>query len=93
MERRGAAGGRATFERHGREHVKAIGAKAFASLVAGRFQGDRQGAIDRLHLRAHEARLDSFVDRELARRLDQGEKVAGMELPVLSDPDEIPGNR
>jgi hypothetical protein len=88
MDRRGAAGGRATFERHGREHMKAIGAKSFQSLVADRFQGDRQGAIDWLHLRAHESRIDSFVDRELARRLDQGEKVAAMELPVLSDPDD-----
>jgi hypothetical protein len=43
--------------------MKAIGAKAFQSLVAGKFQGDKQGAIDWLHLRAHEARLESFVDR------------------------------
>jgi hypothetical protein len=68
--------------------MKAIGATGFQCLVAGRFQGDRQGAIDRLHLRDHEAKLDSFVDRELARRLDQGESIAAMELPVSSDPDD-----
>jgi hypothetical protein len=65
-----------------------IGRKGFASLVAGRFQGDRQGAIDWLHTRAHGARLDSFVDRELARRLDQGEQIVSMELPVLSEPND-----
>jgi hypothetical protein len=66
------------------------GDKGFASLVAGKFQGDRQGAIDCLHARAHEAKIESFGDRDIARRLDQGERVAGMELPVLSDPDEVP---
>jgi hypothetical protein len=70
--------------------MKSIGAKGFQNLVAGKFQGDRQGAIDWLHLRAHEARIESFVDGELARRLERGEQVACMELPVLSDPDEIP---
>jgi hypothetical protein len=78
-------------ERQGVQHLKEIGDKGFASLVAGRFQGDRQGAIDWLHLRSYEARLECFVDRELARRLDQGREVACMELPFLSDPDdEIP---
>jgi hypothetical protein len=65
-----------------------IGRREFASLVANRFQGDRQGAIDWLHLRAHEAVLENFVDRELARRLDQGEQVARLEMPCLSDPDD-----
>jgi hypothetical protein len=46
MERRGAAAGRATVERHGREHMKFIGARGFDSLVAGRFRGVRLGAID-----------------------------------------------
>ena len=67
-----------------------IGRKGFASLVANRFQGDRQGAIDWLHLRSHEARLESFVDRELARRLDQGEQIVSMEIPVILDPDDEP---
>jgi hypothetical protein len=87
----GSKGGRTTFERHGPKHMAEIGAKGFASLVANRFQGDRQGAIDWLHLQAHEAKLDSFVDRELARRLEQGEEVACIEMPVLSGPDdEVP---
>jgi len=35
--------------------------------------------------------LEGFADRELARRLEQGEQIAPMELPVVSDPDdEIP---
>jgi hypothetical protein len=67
-----------------------IGRRGFASLVANRFQGDRQGAIDWLHLRAHEAMLENFVDRELARRLDQGEPVACIEMTCVSDPDDEP---
>jgi hypothetical protein len=39
-------------------------------------------------LKRHEAQIDSFVDRELARRVENGEKVNSMELPVLSEPDD-----
>jgi hypothetical protein len=70
--------------------MKAIGAKGFAALVASKFQGDRQGCIDWLHAKAHEKMIEGFADRELARRLDQGQRIASIELPVLSDPDEIP---
>lgn len=49
-QRSGAKGGRETVKRHGPKHMAEIGAKGFASLVAGKFQGDRQGAIDWLHL-------------------------------------------
>ncbi len=84
----GSAGGRATFERHGRDHMKAIGARGFQAFTDRYFAGDRQQATEWLRLRAHEKRLDGFVDKELARRLDQGQEIASMELPILSDPDE-----
>ncbi len=67
-----------------------IGAKGFKSFTDRYFQGDRTQAGDWLRTRAHEKRIEGFVDRELARRLENGENVACMELPVLSDPDDAP---
>ncbi len=52
------------------------------------FQGDRQQAGEWLRTRAHEKRVDSFVDRELARRLEHGEKTVCEEIPCLSGPDD-----
>jgi hypothetical protein len=85
---RGSAGGRACVERHGKQYMAEIGRKGFASLVASKFQGDRQGCIDWLHARAHEKMIEGFADRELARMLDQGEQIASIDLPVISEPDE-----
>jgi hypothetical protein len=67
-----------------------IGRKGFQSFTDRYFAGDKQQAGDWLRTRAHEKKLDSFVDRELARRLDQGQEVACIELPVLSEADEVP---
>jgi hypothetical protein len=92
MERgaRGSKGGRTTFERYGPRHMAEIGARGFAATVARHWQGDRQGCLDWLRARAHEKRIDAFVDRELQRRLDNGGKTVCEELPVLSDPDDLP---
>jgi hypothetical protein len=65
-----------------------IGRKGFETTVARHWQGDRAAYRDYLGLRRHEAQIESIVDRELARRLDQGEQVTSMELPVLSGPDD-----
>lgn len=86
----GSKGGRTTAERYGPKYMAEFGAKGFATTVARHWQGDRKAYRDYLGLRRHEAQLDSFVDRELQRRLDQGEKIVSMELPILSDPDELP---
>ncbi|QDV34974.1 hypothetical protein ElP_28710 [Tautonia plasticadhaerens] len=67
-----------------------IGAKGFATTVARHWNGDRQGYRDYLGLRRHEQQIESFVEREQARRLAAGEKIVCHELPVLSDPDELP---
>jgi hypothetical protein len=88
---RGAAGrkgGRTTYERYGSKHMAEIGAKGFATTVARHWQGDRQAYRDYLGLKRHEAQIESFVDRELQRRLENGEQIASMELPVLSRPDD-----
>lgn len=67
-----------------------IGAKGFAATLSRHRQGDCQGCLDWLRTRTHEKLIDSFADRELARRLDQGEKIACLELPCVSDPDDGP---
>lgn len=84
---RGSAGGRAVVERLGKEHMAEIGRRGFESFTSRYFQGDRQQATDWLRERAHERKIDSFADRELKRRLENGADVASMELPVLSEPD------
>ncbi len=86
----GSKGGRTTFERYGRKHMQEIGAKGFATTVARHWQGDRAAYRDYLGLRRHETQIDSFVDREMQRRLDAGEQTVCMEIPVLSDPDDMP---
>jgi hypothetical protein len=86
----GSKGGRTTFERYGSKHMAEIGKRGFETTAARHWNGDSQGYRDYLGLRRHEAQIESLVDRELQRRLDQGQEVACMELPVLSDPDEIP---
>lgn len=90
MERSGSAGGKETLRRHGVEHFREIGKRGFQSFTDRYFQGDRQQAGDWLRTRAHEKRIDGFVERELARRLENGEKVACEELPALSEPDIVP---
>ncbi len=87
---RGSAGGRATLEKHGVEHFRELGRKGFQSFTDRYFSGDRQQAGDWLRTRAHEKRLDSFVEKELARRLENGEKVVCEEIPCFSEPDEVP---
>jgi hypothetical protein len=34
--------------------------------------------------------LKNIVERELARRLENGEKIAREEIPCFSEPDEVP---
>ena len=67
-----------------------IGARGFETTVNRHWGGDRASYLKYLRERANESVLEGFVDRELARRLDQGQEMVCMELPVLSDPDEIP---
>lgn len=90
MDRPGSAGGRETLKRHGVEHFREIGKRGFQSFTDRYFSGDRQQAGDWLRTRAHEKRLDSFVERELARRLENGEKIVCEEIPVMSEADEVP---
>jgi hypothetical protein len=84
----GSEGGRTTYERYGTKYMAEIGAKGFATTVARHWQGDRRAYRDYLGLKRHEAQIECFVDRELKRRLEDGEPIASVELPVLSGPDD-----
>jgi hypothetical protein len=87
---RGSAGGRETLRRYGKEHFREIGRRGFESFTQRYFQGDRQHAGEWLRTRAHEKRIDSFVERELDRRLEDGEKTVCEEMPILSEAGELP---
>jgi hypothetical protein len=47
-------------------------------------------ARDWLRTRAHEKRLHAFAERELARRLENGEQTVCEEMPVLREADGVP---
>lgn len=51
----GAMGGRRTFERHGRDHMSAIGKRGFAALATFA-RGGRKAALGRLVARGRLAR-------------------------------------
>jgi len=60
--------------------------------------GDRPGISPRparaatawLRTRTHERKIDTFVEPELARRLENGEQPGCEEIPVLGEADEVP---
>jgi hypothetical protein len=88
MERRGAAGGRATVKKHGKAHMAAIGAKSFAATVARHYAGDREEYLRAQRAKAAEYGVSGFVDRLLREELAEGKRIASRELPVFSDPDD-----
>lgn len=88
MPVRGQAGGIATFRKLGRGHMAAIGRKGFESFTARYFAGDREAAGTWLRTRAYERQAETFAERELQRRLEAGDKVACVELPVVTTDDE-----
>lgn len=75
---------------HGTAHMKAIGQRGFETTVNRHFGGSKAEYIKFLHGRASELGVGGFVDRELQRRLDQGEQIASMEIPILSDAEDDP---
>jgi hypothetical protein len=80
--------GRTTFERYSSKQMAEIGANDFQPFTERYFHGDRQQDGERLGTQAHEKRIESFVDRRLARRLDNGEKTVCEEIPCLSGSDD-----
>ena len=88
MPGRGSEGGRATFERHGSEHMAEIGRKGFTSFTCKYFAGDREAAMEWLRRRAYEREAETHAERELNRRLAKGDKVASVEIPVVTTEDD-----
>lgn len=68
--------------------MAAIGRIGFQSFTDRYFGGDREAAGSWLRTRAYERQAETFAERELQRRLDAGEKVACVELPVVTTDDE-----
>jgi hypothetical protein len=87
---RGSAGGRATLEKHGVEHFRELGRRGFQSFTDRYFSGDREAAMEWLRTRAYVKQADTFAERELQRRIQNGEKMASVELPVYSYGDDEP---
>jgi len=88
---RGQAGGKAVLAKYGPDHFRELGRKGFETFVARYFDGDRAEAMSWLRVRAYESQAETFAERELARRIANGEKVASVELPVYTtDDDGIP---
>jgi hypothetical protein len=86
----GSAGGRETLRRHGVEHFRELGRRGFQSFTDRYFSGDREAAMSWVRLRAYERQAETFAERELARRIENGEKTACVELPVYSTEDDVP---
>jgi hypothetical protein len=84
----GAEGGRATFQRHGRKYMQAIGAKGFATLVARHFAGDKPAAIAWLHAHAAESLIDRLVSEKLDRQIADGATCVVEEIPVILWPED-----
>ena len=84
----GADGGRATFKKHGREHMQEIGARGFATLVARHFAGDKEAAVAWLHAHAAESLIDRLVSEKLDRQIAEGATCVAEELPIILWPDD-----
>lgn len=78
------------MRKYGAKHFRELGRKGFESFCCRYFQGDREQATAWLRTRAAEKQAETFAERELARRVENGEKVASVELPIYSDPDDAP---
>ena len=68
--------------------IRELGRKGFETFTARYFGGNREEATAWLRQRAYERRADTFAERELARRIANGQEVASVELPVYSFDDE-----
>jgi hypothetical protein len=93
----GAEGGRATFLKrratflkHGRKHMQAIGANGFATLVARHFAGDQPAVVAWLHAHAAESLIHRLVAEKLDRQIEAGATCVAEEIPVILGPDDDP---
>lgn len=65
-----------------------IGKRGFRATVDRYYDGDATAYLRVQRARAWEHGMGRFIDRVLQERLDKGERIASVELPVVCDPDE-----
>lgn len=78
------------MERHGKPHMAQIGARGFETTVNRHFGGDKAEYLRYLHGRANELGVNGFVEKLMQERLDKGDQITSVELPVFSDSDHDP---
>ncbi|SIN88155.1 hypothetical protein SAMN05444166_1420 [Singulisphaera sp. GP187] len=75
-------------QKRGRTWMQEIGKRGFRATVDRYFDGDSAAYLRVQRARAWEHGVGGFVDRVLQERLDKGERIASVELPVVCDPEE-----
>ena len=86
----GREGGIATFLKHGRGHMAALGRKGYMVTCARWFGGDRAEMNGWLHKQAAERQIERLVSAKLDARIAGGEESACEELPVILEPGDDP---
>ena len=86
----GREGGIATFLKHGREHMAALGRKGYMVTCARWFGGDRAEMNGWLRKQAAERQIERLVSAKLDARIANGEKCVCEELPVILEPGDDP---
>src|SRR4051812_15947791 len=87
---RGSAGGRETLKRYGVQHFKELGKRGIRATADRYFGGSIADCMEWLRRRGYEFRIAQGVDQQLQARLDAGEGIASVELPVICEPDHDP---
>lgn len=75
----GRKGGQATAKRHGKPHMRRIGAQGFSSTVA-RHSVDRQGYLQWLRRNAYLIAIDRAAGDEIERQLAEGATTVCVEI-------------
>jgi hypothetical protein len=86
----GREGGIATFLKHGRKHMAAIGRKGYMATCARWFGGDEAEMNRWLHKQAAERQIERMVSAKLDTRAANGEACVCEELPVVLEPADDP---
>jgi hypothetical protein len=86
----GREGGMATFLKHGRKHMAAIGRKGYVATCARWFGGDEAEMNHWLHKQAAERQIERMVSAKLAAESADVEACVCEELPVILEPADDP---
>jgi hypothetical protein len=86
----GREGGIATFLKHGREHMAALGRKGYLVTGARWFGGDRSEINGWLRKQAAERQIERMVSAKLDARIAGGKPGVCEELPVILEARDDP---